>query len=74
MNYSIKIKQIKNPIFNFQKSKLKKKTDNIRSHIRLSNNSSGKTFLNSFRKSTSRDKNKNDNLKYKTSKNSQILL
>jgi hypothetical protein len=59
-------KQTKSPMLRFHKPKQKKISDSNRTNAAFSG-VSGKNFLNTFRKSTSKDK---SNLKYKTSKNS----
>ena len=60
-------KQTKSPMLRFQKPKQKKVSESNRTNFAAFNGVSGKNFLNTFRKSTSKDK---SNLKYKTSKNS----
>ena len=72
MNYgyiNFNNKQTKSPMLRFHKPKQKKISETNRTNVAAFNNVLGKNFLNTFRKSTSKDKNKN-NLKYKTSKNS----
>ena len=54
-------------LLRLHKSKQKKSTGPNRTNIGAFNAISGKNFLNTFRKSTSKDK---PNFKYKTSKNS----
>ena len=60
-------KQNKSPMLHFHKQKQKKISDSNRTNAAVFNGVYGKNFLNTFRKSTSKDK---SNLKYKTSKNS----
>ena len=71
MNYGIinhnSNKQTKSPMLRFHKPKQKKISESNRTNAAIFSGVSGKNFLNTFRKSTSKDK---TNLKYKTSKNS----
>jgi hypothetical protein len=60
-------KQNKSPMLRFHKPKQKKISESNRTNAAILNGVTGKNFLNTFRKSTSKDK---ANLKYKTSKNS----
>ena len=60
-------KQTKSPMLRFHKPKQKKISESNRTNAAVFNGVYGKNFLNTFRKSTSKDK---SNLKYKTSKNS----
>ena len=60
-------KQTKSPMLRYHKPKQKKISDSNRTNAAVFNCVTGKNFLNTFRKSTSKDK---SNLKYKTSKNS----
>ena len=71
MNYGLinyNNKQTKSPMLRFHKPKQKKISDSNRTNVSNFNCIPGKNFLNTFRKSTSKDK--SSNLKYKTSKNS----
>ena len=71
MNYGFinyNSKQTKSPMLHFHKAKQKKISDSNRTNASNFNCVPGKNFLNTFRKSTSKDK--STNLKYKTSKNS----
>jgi len=67
INHNNNNKQTKSPMLRFHKPKQKKMSDINRSNAGIFSGVTSKNFLNTFRKSTSRDK---SNLKYKTSKNS----
>ena len=60
-------KQNKSPMLRIHKPKQKKISESNRTNAAILNGVAGKNFLNTFRKSISKDK---TNLKYKTSKNS----
>ena len=63
MNYgyiNFNNKQTKSPMLRFHKPKQKKISETNRTNVAAFNNVLGKNFLNTFRKSTSKDKNKNN--------------
>ena len=60
----------KSPLLNFYKAKLKKKELNNKSNNLIFGNTSNQKILKTFKKEIINDKNKVNQMKYKTSKNS----